>query len=310
MMLTGNADLDSSIKAVNEGHIFRFMTKPCSPDELSLAINAGIHQYKLVTAEKELLEKTLKGSVKVLTDVMSLASPAAFGKATRVRQIMKEIANKMKLPNGWEYELAGMLSQTGVVSLPTNMIDKIYKGVPLSTMEQKMFESHPKIGHDLIENIPRLENIAEIILYQEKNYDGTGAPGDEVQGDDIPEGARALKVALAYDGLLRHGKAKVEALRYLKEHPKMFDPLMISALEDAQEQPAKVSTHMISVHDLAADMILTKDVRGKDGTLLVSKGQTVTPTLMARLRNFARAGEAPEEVEAVVIESGSSGYMA
>ena len=60
MMLTGHADLEVTTEAVNEGNIFRFLTKPCNSEVLAKAIAAGIEQYRLVIAERELLEKTLK----------------------------------------------------------------------------------------------------------------------------------------------------------------------------------------------------------------------------------------------------------
>ena len=67
MMLTGNADLEAAIESVNKGNIFRFLVKPCSVEILKGALNDGIRQYNLVNAERELLEKTLLGSVKMLT---------------------------------------------------------------------------------------------------------------------------------------------------------------------------------------------------------------------------------------------------
>ena len=63
MMLTGNADQQTAIEAVNEGHIFRFISKPCPPERLLKNLLAGCHQHRLVTAERELLEQTLQGSV-------------------------------------------------------------------------------------------------------------------------------------------------------------------------------------------------------------------------------------------------------
>ncbi|MFH1417727.1 MAG: response regulator, partial [Planctomycetota bacterium] len=59
IMLTGNADQQTAMDAVNEGSIFRFLTKPCPPEHLAKALTAGIEQYRLITAEKELLGKTL-----------------------------------------------------------------------------------------------------------------------------------------------------------------------------------------------------------------------------------------------------------
>src|SRR5438132_13303250 len=81
MILTRNADLQTAIDAINNGPIFRFLTKPCAPELLARTVAAGIEQYRLVTAEKELLEQTLRGPVTVLTEVLELANPKAFDRA-------------------------------------------------------------------------------------------------------------------------------------------------------------------------------------------------------------------------------------
>src|ERR687883_1975197 len=53
IMLTGNSDQQTAMEAVNEGHIFRFLTKPCPPEMLAKALTAGLEQYQLVRAERE-----------------------------------------------------------------------------------------------------------------------------------------------------------------------------------------------------------------------------------------------------------------
>jgi DNA-binding NtrC family response regulator len=60
--LTGQADMQTAADCVNEGSIFRFLTKPCQKDVLGRALTSGLVQYRLVLAEKELLEKTLSKS--------------------------------------------------------------------------------------------------------------------------------------------------------------------------------------------------------------------------------------------------------
>ena len=83
IMLTGNADQQTAVDAINKGHIFRFFSKPCAPEDLANGIEAGLRQYELLMAERVLLEKTLAGSVKVLVDVLSTIDPTGFGRATR-----------------------------------------------------------------------------------------------------------------------------------------------------------------------------------------------------------------------------------
>src|SRR5919204_6882078 len=84
MLLTGYADVDSAIRAVNDAQLFRFLTKPCEPEQLVRACIAALAQHRLITAERVLLEQTLRGSVNALVEVLALASPAAFGRAGRV----------------------------------------------------------------------------------------------------------------------------------------------------------------------------------------------------------------------------------
>lgn len=53
IMLTGYADLKCAMDAVNEGNVFRFLTKPCSPSELKKIIDEGIREYRLITIRRE-----------------------------------------------------------------------------------------------------------------------------------------------------------------------------------------------------------------------------------------------------------------
>ncbi|RMF86633.1 MAG: response regulator [Planctomycetota bacterium] len=168
MMLTGNADQETAIQAVNEGAIFRFMTKPCPPETFAKMLDAGIEQYRLVTAEKELLSKTLAGSVRVLTEILTAVSPQAFGRASRVRATVSKLCKAMNVPNTWQIEIAAMLSQIGCVAVPAQILEKVYNGEELKPQERDIYESHPKLARELLAKIPRLERVAEIVGYQEK----------------------------------------------------------------------------------------------------------------------------------------------
>ncbi|NMB35979.1 MAG: response regulator, partial [Firmicutes bacterium] len=97
LMLTGYADLENAIKAVNEGNIFRFLTKPCKSEEFKIALAAAVEQYKLVMAERELLEKTLKGSIKVLTDILSILSPYVCLKDSYLSRMAKKLAARLNV---------------------------------------------------------------------------------------------------------------------------------------------------------------------------------------------------------------------
>lgn len=174
MMLTGNADQQTALDAVNEGHIFRFMTKPCAPDCFAKVLEAGIEQYRLITAEHELLSHTLSGSVKVLTDVLGLVNPTAFGRASRVHRLVRQISREMGVQRPWLLEIAAMLSQIGCVAIPEETLLKVFNGQELSIAEQKAFLQHAQTGRDLLISIPRLEEAAEIIAHQNDLYNEIG----------------------------------------------------------------------------------------------------------------------------------------
>lgn len=302
VMLTGQADLSTAIEAVNQGAIFRFLTKPCATQTLAGALAAGVEQYRLVRAERELLEKTLAGSVKLLTDTLSLVSPAAFGRAVRVQRLMRRLAERLGVSARWEFELAALLSQVGCVSLPAEVVDNLHDGRPLSPDERRMFEAHPQIGRELIANIPRLEGVAEIIAYQEKRYDGQGPPRDDRAGQALPLGARALHVALDFDTLTSSGKSTGEALLSMQapDQAGAYDPALLSALAAALELEVRYEPRSVTLDQLAGGMILADEVKSDRGQLLVAKGQEVTTTLRLRLRNFARTGRIREPLQVLV----------
>jgi len=286
MMLTGNTDLDTALQAVNEGHIFRFLTKPCAPDDFAKALEAGLEQYRLITAEKELLSKTLSGSIKVLTDVLALVNPTAFGRATRVRRLVGQLCRQLGVEQGWMVEIAAMLSQLGCVAVPAEILEKIYRGEPLSPSEAEAFASHPGLARELIQNIPRLERVAEIVAYQEKRFDGGGFPEDGPAAEAIPLGSRILKLALDFDTLTAAGNPPEMALAQLNDRDGWYDPDVLAALAAVLEVPEIYVIRTVRVNELRDGLILADDVRSIHGTLLCAKGQEVTPSMRARLKNY------------------------
>src|SRR6202041_2738668 len=159
MLLTGHVDIETAVLAVNRGQIFRFLTKPCPTAELVEAFDRAVEQHRLITAERVLLEQTLRGSIKMLTDVLSLANPAAFGRATRVKTQAVELATKAGLEKTWQIEVAAMLSQIGGLTLPAATVDKLYYGEPESAEERLMADRLPAVADSLLGNIPRLEEV-------------------------------------------------------------------------------------------------------------------------------------------------------
>jgi response regulator RpfG family c-di-GMP phosphodiesterase len=302
IMLTGYADVENAIQAVNEGNIFRFLTKPCDPSVLSKALGAGLAHYRLVTAERELLEKTLKGSIRVLTEVLSLINPEAFGRSSRIKRYVHDITRHMGVPDAWRLETAAMLSQVGCVILPEETLDKVYRGQPLTREESHLLEMHPDVARNLLNNIPRMKKIAEIVAFQNKRFDGSGMPPDPRGGEDIPLGARVLKVVLDFDLLETTGSSPGDAIEQLRKRQGWYDPKILDSLEAVIRKERDGEFKEITVEELQENMILEKDVESIEGVLLVRKGHEVSRLLLERLRNFARGSRIKEPLRVRVVE--------
>jgi len=87
-----------------------------------------------------------------------------------------------------------MLCPIGCVSLPAELNQKAREKLALTGAEKDALARVPQVGHDLLSKILRLESVARIVLYQNKNFDGTGFPSDAVKGEEIPVEARIIRV--------------------------------------------------------------------------------------------------------------------
>ncbi len=285
MMLTGNADQKTAMQAVNDGHIFRFLTKPCSPETFTKALEAGLEQYRLITAERELLSKTLSGSVSVLTEILSLVNPTAFGHAASIRRLVGKICQEVHVDNTWEIEIAAMLSQVGCVTLPESTLAKYSAGASLSGSELRTYQDHPRVGHDLIAKIPRLQGVAKIIASQQKCFDGSGMPNDGLREDQIPLGSRVLKLVIDVVQLVSAGKPYEEVFSIIREREGVYDPSLVIALADALDTEWAIKS--VEIKDLEDDMVLDEHVMTKLGDILVACGGEVTSSLRERLKQFS-----------------------
>ncbi|MDR3553197.1 MAG: response regulator [Syntrophobacteraceae bacterium] len=300
ILLTGYADLETAIDAINQGNIFRFLTKPCKPEDLLKTISDGVRQYDLITAERELLENTLRGSVKVLSEILQLVNPEAFGRASRIRHYMRAVGKRMRVDNLWQIDTAASLSQIGCVILPQEALRKLYLGQELSGEESQLFSMHPFVASDLLANIPRMESVSEIIAFQQKNFDGSGAPADPRKGEDIPLGARILRVVLDFDTLLAKDHDKLGSVEQLKARTGLYDPLAVAALAEVIKTEESFTKASLKASELRDGMVLYGDVVLLNGRLLAPRGYKVNRTLRERLRSFAETHGIKEPIAVLV----------
>jgi response regulator RpfG family c-di-GMP phosphodiesterase len=293
IMLTGNADRDTAINAVNRGHVYQFLVKPCSPEVMSMALENALKQYEMVAAERELLEHTLNGSIKVLTEILSVVEPEFFGRGHQLREYMRAFI-QTSTESTWQLELGALLAPIGYVTIPGSVTAKARAGQPLTDTEADVLACMPEFASKLLANIPRLEPVARIVLYQNKRFDGSGFPADACAGEAIPIGARILKVLNDMLDLEAKGKTRVQALEEMQQRSGWYDPRVLDAAFDRldgylpKSNSATGTVQVVKAHELRPGQVFSSNVYTVDGVLVVKAGTKVTPMLMERLRNFAR----------------------
>jgi response regulator RpfG family c-di-GMP phosphodiesterase len=290
LLLTGYSELDAAIAAVNEGQVFRFLTKPCPPDVLLTQLQAAADQHRLITAERVLLEQTLRGSVKVLTDLLALASPAAFGRAGRVKDRVSLLCEQVGIADRWPIEVAAMLSQIGCITLPPAIVEKHYLGQVLPTAEQVLIDRLPALACQLLGPIPRLEPVRDILAAMDRRCDEVGVPRTVV----IPVGARILKIALDHDLLEARGLEPAMVLATLRSRGGWYDPVLLEAWCTLVDPNRGFEIKELRLFELRTGMIFAEDVRTRTGLLLIARGHEATHGLLERLRNFCASGAVAE----------------
>lgn len=286
MMLTGNADQQTAIDAINSGDIYRFINKPCTPEDMATSLNAAIGQYRLVTAEKELLEQTLRGSIVALNEALALSNPKVFGRSCRIRNHVVACVEMLGVKDAWLYESIAMLSLIGCVSLQDELLDKVFAGQTLADGEEERYCKQASIGANLLQTIPRLEEVSLALKYQHKNFDGSGYPIDDMTGKNIPAGSRILKVVSDFDRFEEMFESAEIALSKLEEARGKYDPQILELFARALSEARARKPISISVSTLEPGMSIAEDITTADNTLLMCKGQVVTPSVINRLLNF------------------------
>ncbi len=297
MILSGVADLEMATNAINLGQIFRLLLKPCAPENFIASVKAAIRQYELVTSERDLLQNTLKGSIRILTDLLAVINPDSFSQSTRISAQTRKFATSLGLSNAWELELAGALCRIGCVTVPPEVLETWMKGRILDDNQHRMIDSVGKIGHHLLRNIPRLEKIAEGILYQSTPYQPVGPiTAKTLRGNDIPIIGRILKIVIDYDRFLTidpNPKAALSRLasqanEYDLDLLKSFREFIISENEGDKTGTAKKESALseVSIDDVKTGMVIMGNVFDKKGRLLIGSGTVVTDIIKLRLANY------------------------
>jgi hypothetical protein len=275
----------AAIKAINEGQIFRFLTKPCAPDQFMGMVGEAIRQYELVVAERLLLQRTLVGAIKALTDIMTLVSPAVVGRAQRLKRRVSALAAELKLEDRWQIETAALLSHLGEVSLPDPLTHKISHGQELDHDEAQRLREATHAANRLINHVPRLEAVSAILNALAEPDVG---PDPCIPSPADPNHVEVLRLAMDTERLEAQGlrgDAVLETLEASGDYP----PALLSALRATQCEQSEVLTRAeVHISSLTVGMVLDEDVMTTKRVLIAPRGCELTPSFIEHLRHFSK----------------------
>lgn len=291
VMLTGHADLDSAIDAVNTGEVFRFLTKPAVHEDMIRTLESAIKQYALVVSERELLRGTLRGCISVLTDILSMVSPEAFSKSERIKRLARKVAMEMSMKQMLYLDLATMLCQLGCITFTDTMLEKLTRGEELHGDELQTFKFHPALTYSMLSQIPRMDRVADIILHQQEGLD---------EFPEAPIESRILKVCLDYDALILRGIGKYDAVEKLRNLSTVYDLGAVLALERVTAGEEGYIRRTVPLDKLRQGMILDESLWSTDKVHLMAAGTELTETALFRVKNFMKAKRLPAKIRVML----------
>ncbi|MFJ7314292.1 HD domain-containing phosphohydrolase [Pseudomonas sp. NPDC098747] len=365
IMLTGYADPEAIIKAINEGRIDRYISKPWNDEEMLLTLRQALeHQHsererqrlerlaqvqndqlKLLnsTLEKHVAARTaelqqtadmldlayeeLKHSYVTGTEVFSLLANLRLPPAKQTnRQIIELVRGYCKMhgldeASSRDLTMAAALYNIGKLSWTDNMM--VTPSDLLRHTERDRYRGYPKQSESLLMTLDPMKDAARLILHHQERWDGSGFP-DRLKGEAIPFGSRLLKLAVDFVELqrgliLERQMNSDEALLYLRQYAgKLYDPELVEDFIEvcaaflSDVVLADPDVKVLSTRELAAGMILARNLNADNGMLLLNAGKVLSALLVDKLISFeAMEGakykvfvKVPEEVEGALEAQG------
>lgn len=271
LILTGYADMQSAMDAINRGGAHRYIAKPWDDVMLQDAVRGAVHQYATIMENARLheevaeknealqrltknmeakvfectrevidlnrqLEDSIQGVAGVLASLASHHSDVLGNHSQRVLTTCDALGKQLGLSKDERFQLsvAAQLHDVGKISLSQDILAKPVNN--LSPQEMKELQTHPLVGAQLLAQIPHFEEAAMMVRHHHEYYNGSGYP-HQLSGRDIPLGARILSVADAYDKHLNqtstfHATTPEKTLAQLAQQANThFDPAVVSALK-------------------------------------------------------------------------------
>lgn len=290
ILLTGHSGLEMALRAINQGQIFRFLTKPCDIGLLDLAVRAGARQFQLLQSERVLLEQTLTGSVEAMIGLLEHLDTAAFRKAQRITLLVRRVACELNILDLWALTVAASMSQLAQLSIPMALVDKQRRGMPLSPSDiTQMIQAFEEMA-DVLDKIPRLGPVANILRHLGPSRPERSTP-DGHSLASLPMTVQILQATMEFVDALDRVPQASEALLLFQHGSGRFDPALIDALKQVvardtllMHEHRQIRTREAS--ELRLGHLLVEPLRTKTGRIVYPAGSTLDQERLETIREM------------------------
>jgi response regulator RpfG family c-di-GMP phosphodiesterase len=286
VLITALQDQDSRIEGLRAG-ADDFLSKPVDRLELRTRVKATLRadRYRRQLAQHQVQTTMLEGCVSIMRDILSMVDPPVFGQTRRMERVVRQLGEAIDYAPLWELEVAALLCQVGRVTLPEDVRTLSSQPHKLGPRDAKLVRHIPDVGAQLLDHVPGFERVSEIVAWQDKRFDGTGHPSEAVSGSDIPLGARILRLVRDLLTLEDGGLGRRAALEVCRGRPGHYDPELIEVALDIFVSDESMD-QLVNLRELTPGMMTRSSICDTSGRVMVAPGQELTPTMIARLKNF------------------------
>jgi response regulator RpfG family c-di-GMP phosphodiesterase len=247
------------------------------------------------------LKNNFLTSIKMFTALIELRDTKLAGHSRRVADTARRLAQALGLDNRQAQEIfvAGLLHAIGMVGFDDELLQTSVES--MTPRQREAYRKHPARAEQLLMPLLELKATTEIIGGQLERFDGSGYP-QGLAGKHIGLGARILAVASDYDslqiGILEPRQlSRLEALEVISQRSGHdYDPAVVNAFQDVYRDlaPEKIAsgpstTKTVKSRDLAAGMVLARDMTSPTGLLLLTAGHVLDDAVLRKILSFERS---------------------
>jgi response regulator RpfG family c-di-GMP phosphodiesterase len=186
-----------------------FVTKPYQREELLARVRTHLEVNRLRTHLQEMVEERthkLKSSlvnfIAAIAATVEMRDPYTAGHQRRVAELVKAIAEELKLPDD-QIEglyLAGVVHDVGKIKVPAEILSKPGQ---LNAAEFNLIKEHPETGYEVLKSIDFPWPIAQVVLQHQERINGSGYPYG-LKGSEIYFESKILMVADVVEAMMSH----------------------------------------------------------------------------------------------------------